>query len=156
MAQKIGWSGKLSSLDGGLGGTVTVVDASTLMIIDYTLKDASAPALYWWGATDDVIKNGFRISNKQVTKAASTNTLTIKLDAGKTPADFSTVGLWCERLSADFGQATLKPSSGSASGSSSAGGSGSSPTSGASNLAGSMGRLGLVTMGAVSFAAWLI
>ncbi|KAJ5017262.1 hypothetical protein K4K57_009168 [Colletotrichum sp. SAR 10_99] len=154
MTQKIGWSGKLSSLDGGLGGTLTVIDASTLMISDYTLKDASAPALYWWGATDDVIKHGFRISNEQVTKAASTNTLTIKLDAGKTPADFSTVGLWCERLSADFGQATLKASSGS--GSSSSGGSGSSSTSAASNLSGSMRRLAVVTVGVVSFAAWMI
>ncbi|KAI8221781.1 Cytochrome b561, DM13 and DOMON domain-containing protein [Colletotrichum sp. SAR 10_77] len=156
MTQKIGWSGKLSSLDGGLGGTVTVIDASTLMISDYTLKDASAPALYWWGATDDGIKNGFRISNEQITKAASTNTLTIKLDAGKTPADFSTVGLWCERLSADFGQATLKASSGSGSGSSSSGGSGSSSTSGATSLSGSMGRLAVVTVGVVSFAAWMI
>lgn len=126
------------------------------MISDYTLKDASAPALYWWGATDDAIKNGFRISNEQVTKAASTNTLTIKLDAGKTPADFSTVGLWCERLSADFGQATLKPSSGSGSGSSSSGGSGSSSTSAASNLSGSMGRLAVVTVGVVSLTAWMI
>jgi hypothetical protein len=105
--QKIGWSGKLSSLDGGLGGTVEVVDSKTLMITDYKLADASAPALYWWGTTDGVIKDGFRISNEQVTKKASSNSLTIMLDAGKTPADFSTVGLWCERLNANFGQATL-------------------------------------------------
>ncbi|KAF2431887.1 hypothetical protein EJ08DRAFT_648560 [Tothia fuscella] len=106
-AQKIGWSGKLSSLDGGLGGTVSVVDSKNLMIKGYTLADASAPALYWWGTTDGVLKDGFRISNKQVKEKASTNSLTIMLDAGKTPADFSTVGLWCERLNANFGQSTL-------------------------------------------------
>lgn len=38
--------GVLSSLDGGLGGTVTVSDAMTLNITNYKLKDASAPALY--------------------------------------------------------------------------------------------------------------
>lgn len=107
-AQKIGWTGTLSSLDGGLGGDVSVVDSKTLLISNYKLKDASAPALYWWGATDDNIKGGFRISNEQVTEAAKTDSLTIALDAGKTTADFTTVGLWCERLSADFGQATLK------------------------------------------------
>lgn len=105
--QKIGWTGKLSSLDGGLGGTVKVVDSTTLMISDYMLEDASAPALYWWGTTDGTLKDGFRISNEQVTEKASSDSLTIKLDAGKTTADFTTVGLWCERLNANFGQATL-------------------------------------------------
>jgi hypothetical protein len=105
--QKVGWSGKLSSLDGGLEGTISVLNSNTLMITDYKLEDASAPALYWWGTTNDVLKDGFRISNAQVKEKASTNSLTIMLDAGKTPADFSTVGLWCERLNANFGQATL-------------------------------------------------
>jgi hypothetical protein len=108
--QKIGWTGTITNTDGGLGGTVTVVDAKTLKITDYTLEDASAPALYWWGSTSDVLKDGFRISDEQVTMAAETDSLTISLDAGKTTADFSTVGLWCERLSANFGQASLKAS----------------------------------------------
>jgi hypothetical protein len=45
---KIGYSGVLTKTDGGLGGTVTVKDAMTLEITSYTLKDASAPALYWY------------------------------------------------------------------------------------------------------------
>jgi hypothetical protein len=118
-AQKAGYAGTLSSLDGGLGGTVTVIDDKTLMITNYKLEDASAPALYWWGATNTNLKGGFRISSKQVTEAAKTNTLTITLDAGKTTADFSTVGLWCEKFSANFGQAELK-----AGGASGGGGSG--------------------------------
>jgi len=83
------------------------------MISSYTLKDASAPALYWWGTTDGTLKDGFRISNEQVTSAATTDSLTIKLDAGKSSSDFTTVGLWCERLNANFGQATLKAGDGS-------------------------------------------
>ncbi|KAH7418822.1 hypothetical protein BKA64DRAFT_208983 [Cadophora sp. MPI-SDFR-AT-0126] len=131
-AATTGASGVLSSLDGGLGGTVTVTDPTTLTITSYTLKDASAPALYWWGSTDGVIKNGFRISNEQITKAATTNTITIKLDAGKTAADFDTVGLWCERLNANFGQATLKAGSASGSGIETASGSPSATSAGAS------------------------
>jgi hypothetical protein len=90
-------------------------DSQTLMISDYTLADTNAPALHWWGTTDGILRDGFRISNKQVTEKASTNSLTIMLDAGKTTADFSTVGLWCERLNANFGQATLAPMNGSTS-----------------------------------------
>ena len=112
-ATKVGWTGTLSSLDGGLGGTVTVVDANTLMITGYKLEDASAPALYWWGATDGNLKGGFRISNMHVTEKATTDKITIKLDAGKTTADFTTVGLWCEKFSANFGQAMLKAADGS-------------------------------------------
>lgn len=41
---KIGYTGVLSSLDSGLGGTIAVKDANTLVIIFYTLKGVSAPA----------------------------------------------------------------------------------------------------------------
>lgn len=57
---------------------------------------------------DGVLKNGFRIANTQVTTAATSDTYTIYLDNQKTAADFTTVGLWCERFQANFGQATLK------------------------------------------------
>ncbi|KAK2590350.1 hypothetical protein QQS21_011960 [Conoideocrella luteorostrata] len=113
-AAEVGWSGKLSSLDGGLGGSVKVVNDSALEVSGYTLKDASAPALYWWGSTTDKLSSGFRINNERVDKAASTNSIVIPLDAGKKPADFTVVGLWCEKLSANFGQTTLsKDGSGS-------------------------------------------
>jgi len=128
---KQGWSGKLSSLDGGLGGTVVVSDARTLVVQDYKLEDASAPALYWWGSTSSNLADGFRISNKQVEQAATSNTYTIALDAGKTAADFMTVGLWCEKFSVNFGQATLAPSDGK----SQTGGSGSAATASVGGVA---------------------
>ncbi len=106
---KTGWTGTLSSLDGGLGGTVVVTDTNTLTVNNYKLEDGSAPALYWWGSTSDNLADGFRISNKQVDGVASSDTYTIMLDAGKTAADFATVGLWCERFSVNFGQAKLAP-----------------------------------------------
>ena len=111
---KVGFGGTLSSLDGGLGGTVTVQDPKTLSIKNYRLEDASAPALYWWGSTSDNLKSGFRISEKQVKGTSKGGDLEIPLDAGKTAADFSTVGLWCERFGVNYGQATLKASGGAA------------------------------------------
>ncbi|KAI9867670.1 MAG: hypothetical protein M1813_008470 [Trichoglossum hirsutum] len=125
---KAGWSGTLSSLSGGLQGVVKVVDPTTLMISGFKLGDASAPALYWWGATDGNLKGGFRISNTQVKDKSSGTEITIKLDAGKTVADFATVGLWCERFGVNFGQTTLKVDGASAG--SPAPASSSSPTTG--------------------------
>lgn len=129
-AQKIGWTGTLSSLDGGLMGTVVVVDATTIMINNYQLLDASAPALHWWGSTDGMLKDGFRVSQTQVTQKSTSNTLTINLDAGKTTADFTTFGLWCESFKANFGQTTLAAATtGGSAGSSTSGSTSSSATS---------------------------
>lgn len=119
-ASQVGDSGTLSSLDGGLGGVVTVASDSSLQITQYKLADASAPELYWWGSTSSDLSAGFRISNTHITEAATSDTLTINLDAGHSPADFSTVGLWCEKFKTNFGEADLKAST--------AGSGGNSPT----------------------------
>ncbi|KAK0743838.1 hypothetical protein B0T18DRAFT_416017 [Schizothecium vesticola] len=108
-ANKTGWRGTLSSLDGGLGGTIIVADEDTLVINSYALEDGLAPALYWWGSASPRLSEGFRISNKQVNEAATSDTYTIALDAGRALEDFTTVGLWCEKFSVNFGQATLAP-----------------------------------------------
>lgn len=123
-AAEQGWSGTIKSLDGGLGGTVTVVNDTTLSISQYALKDASAPALYWWGSTTSDLPKGFRINNERVSMPASTDSIMIALDAGHKASDFEYVGLWCEKLNANFGQTQLQKAGSSGSsdkGSSSAG-----------------------------------
>ncbi|KAJ2902575.1 hypothetical protein MKZ38_000335 [Zalerion maritima] len=123
IAADVGATGDLSSLDAGLQGTVTVKDSDTLEISGYTLEDASAPALYWWGHNEeDDIESGYRINNEQVTETADDETIDVALDAGYSADDFVYVSLWCERLSANFGTAKLEGSDGDAS--STSGGSG--------------------------------
>ncbi|PNP74529.1 hypothetical protein FNYG_12152 [Fusarium nygamai] len=107
MAAKMGDSGALSSLDAGLGGTVEVVSNTELKITDYELKDASAPALYWWGSKTEDLSSGFRINKERISDTSSKMDIMVKLDAGYTAKDFSYVGLWCEKFDANFGQAKL-------------------------------------------------
>jgi hypothetical protein len=122
---EVGWTGRLSSLSGGLEGEVSVINSDTLVINNYELQDASAPALYWWGSTTTTLKDGFRISNMHITQTQTSPTnITIDLNAGKTASDFSTVGLYCEQFGVDFGQTTLSQTMGGSSSSVSA-----SPTS---------------------------
>jgi hypothetical protein len=116
IAAKVGDAGVLKGLDAGLAGTVTVKDKNTLEISGYTLEDASAPALYWWGANDENLSSGRRINNERVTATASGSTITVALDNGSTADDFSVVGLWCERFAINFGQTALKASDGSSTG----------------------------------------
>ncbi|KAF5550893.1 electron transfer DM13 domain-containing protein [Fusarium napiforme] len=113
MAAKMGDSGALSSLDAGLGGTVEVVSNTELKITDYQLKDASAPALYWWGSKTDDLSSGFRINKERISDTSSKMDIMVKLDAGYTAKDFSYVGLWCEKFDANFGQAKLTSDGGS-------------------------------------------
>jgi hypothetical protein len=136
---KDGYSGTLSSLDGGLGGTVTVIDANTIEIMDFTLEDASAPALYWWGSETEELSSGFRISNAQVTDSAMGVDLMVNLDAGKTTADFTVVGLWCERFDLNFGQTTLQAAGAGASASDSGSATATSSTAATSSAASDSG-----------------
>lgn len=154
LAAETGDVGTIKTLDGGLGGTVHVVNDSALMISDYTLKDASAPALYWWGSKDSKLSGGFRINNERVDKPASTNSIVIALDAGHKPADFEYVGLWCEKLSANFGQAML-----SKDGNSSDSGSGTNSDAkkgAATGLTAIQPATLFALLGAVTFAAHLV
>ncbi|OAQ71365.1 electron transfer DM13 domain-containing protein [Pochonia chlamydosporia 170] len=157
LAADVGASGKLDGKDGGLGGTVKVLNESAIEITGYTLKDASAPALYWWGSTNDKLSSGFRINNERVDKPASTDSIIIPLDAGKKPADFEVVGLWCEKLSANFGQAKLSKD-GSGSGSATTSGSGSQPTKmgGAAGFASPQVPTILAFLSVVLFASQLV
>jgi hypothetical protein len=113
MAAKKGDSGALSSLDAGLGGTIEVVSNTELKITDYELKDASAPALYWWGSKTEDLSSGFRINKERISDTSSKMGIMVKLDAGHTAKDFSYVGLWCEKFAANFGQAKLTSDGGS-------------------------------------------
>lgn len=106
-AAEEGYSGTIKSLDGGLEGTFTVTNDSAITVTDYKLEDASAPALYWWGSTDEDLSKGFRISNERVDDASSSDSIVISLDAGYKPSDFSYAGLWCESFKTNFGQAKL-------------------------------------------------
>ncbi|KAF4450413.1 hypothetical protein F53441_6412 [Fusarium austroafricanum] len=113
MAAMTGDSGDLSSLDGGLGGTASVVSNTELKITDYKLKEASAPALYWWGSKTKDLSSGFRINNERVSDTSSGKDIAVKLDAGYTAKDFAYVGLWCEKFHANFGQTQLTSGGGS-------------------------------------------
>lgn len=156
-AAEMGWSGTIQTKDGGLGGVVSVVNDTTLMISKYTLKDASAPALYWWGATDSNLPKGFRINNMRVSEAAKTDTIMINLDAGHKASEFTYVGLWCEKLNANFGQAMLSKDGSSTAGSGSAPSASSTPDKkgAAAGLSSSQGALAALGASALAIAAFM-
>ncbi|CEJ89626.1 hypothetical protein VHEMI05460 [[Torrubiella] hemipterigena] len=161
-AAETGWSGAIQTKDGGLGGVVTVVNDTTLMISKYTLKAATAPALYWWGATDSNLPKGFRINNERVSEPAKTDSITISLDAGHKASDFTYVGLWCEKLNANFGQALLSKDGSSSTSDSSPSGS-SAPSASpsvdkkgaAAGLSSSQGAFAALAASALAIAAFM-
>ncbi len=109
-AAEQGWTGVLNiKTDAGLGGTVTVVNDTAVMITGYTPKSATAPALHWWGSTAEDISKGFRVNSMRVSTATpDPTTIMVLLDSGKTASDFTYFGLWCESLSANFGRPSCR------------------------------------------------
>lgn len=148
-----GWTGTIKTMDGGLGGTVKVVNDTTLTISGYTLKDASAPALYWWGATTSDLPKGFRINNERVSSAATTDSLTIPLDAGHKASDFEYVGLWCEKLNKNFGQAQLSKAASTTSDSAASASPSADKKGAAAGLSVSNGAIAAFVVGAAAFMA---
>lgn len=148
-----GWTGTIKTMDGGLGGTVMVVNDTTLMISGYTLKDASAPALHWWGSTTSDLPKGFRINNERVSQAATSDSLTIPLDAGHKASDFDYVGLWCESLNKNFGQAQLSKAAATSSGSAASASPSASKTGAAAGLSAVPGAVAALVVAAVAFMA---
>jgi hypothetical protein len=55
------------------------------MVENFQLKSTVGVPLYWYGAKDNNIPGGFRISNDAVTQGQTTPAnLSVNLDAGKT------------------------------------------------------------------------
>lgn len=153
-AADVGASGVIATKDGGLGGTITVTNDTLLTITQYTLKSANAPALYWWGAKTDNLPKGFRINNERVSIAATTDSITIPLDAGYKATDFDYVGLWCEKLNANFGQAQLvKAGSGGSGSSSTTAAAGSTTKAGAASSSTKAGAAPTMGAGSVAMVA---
>jgi hypothetical protein len=156
---KANYTGTLSSLDGGLSGTITVTSPTTLLVTRYTLEDASAPALYWWGTANSQLRDGFRISNTQVTKktTGADQSYTIMLDAGKTVDDFGKVGLWCEKFGVNFGEAELKSAGTAGTGAGTGAGGSGSGGSGAGGMKseGAGKRVGAAGVGVGLMAGWV-
>lgn len=154
-----GWTGTIKNTN-GLSGNVMVVNETTIMITDYTLEDASAPSLHWWGATNSQLDKGFRVHNARVTETAKSSTLMVSLDAGHMASDFEYFGLWCETLAKNFGQAQLSKATSTMSGSSSSASAASASASPSSDkkaaAAGLSSPQGVIAAIAVAAAAFMV
>lgn len=107
---KVGASGILSELDHDVSGSVTVIDDCTLLVTNFNY-DGRGPAVYFYAGTDGAYNpdtsDAFRISGLLTGSPASNDQILLKLPDGKTLDDFNGVSVWCEAISASFGDTLL-------------------------------------------------
>ena len=103
------WTATLSTLQHGVSGTVTIVDARTLRLDNFNY-DGTAPAVYVYAAETDTRAAHIagRAIGPQLKQVFSNASLTVQLPAGQTLDSFGAVSIWCAEFRVNFGSGTFK------------------------------------------------
>lgn len=108
---RAGWVAKLSMLQHGVSGSVTIVDERTLRL-DAFHYDGGGPAVYVYLAGQDV--NAAFASGKAVGNRLNRNgvpyvnsSVVVQLPEGQTLDGLNAVSIWCADFRANFGSGTF-------------------------------------------------
>jgi hypothetical protein len=111
MYARAGWSAQLSTNHHLVSGTVTIVDAVTLQVNDFTY-DGQAPAVYFYLGTDET--DGSFASGLQVSPLLSGTAFDgtegpflLNLPQGNTMDPYHAVSVWCAAFDVNFGSGTF-------------------------------------------------
>ncbi len=112
-APGIGWQAELTTIAHDVSGTVTIVDATSVRVDDFTY-DGGGPAVYFYLGSDDTrlaFEAGLSIGG-QLTGTSfdgSQEPLLIEVPAGETLEGYHAISVWCADFNANFGSGTFLP-----------------------------------------------
>lgn len=100
----VGSTGEFSTLAHGVSGHAEIIDNCTIQITNFNY-DATAPAVYFYGANNNSFSNGFTIGEQLRDNGIDyvNDTITITLPENKTLDDLSHLSVWCVEVSVNFG-----------------------------------------------------
>lgn len=109
---RAGWSARLSTLQHGVSGRVTIVDENTLELSQFNYDGAGLAqgVFVYLGAsnTQTAFVNGLRVGpDLRRAGGYSNETFTVDLPAGMTLDGWNAVAIWCVTASANFGSGTF-------------------------------------------------
>jgi hypothetical protein len=106
-----GWSATLSRISHNVSGTVTVVDADTLQVDNFTYDGGGLDVRFYLGvdATRAAFTSGLPVGPQLLGMAfsGSQEPLVLDLPAGQTIAGWNAISVWCVDVSVSFGQGTF-------------------------------------------------
>ena len=115
---RAGWTAPLSEISHDVSGTVTIVDAVTLQVDDFTY-DGGGPAVYFYLGADDTtpsFTSGLELM-PLLTGTVYDGTggpLLLQLPQGHTMDPYQAISVWCAAFDVNFGSGTFVPEPGMA------------------------------------------
>ena len=109
---RAGWQARLSTLQHGVSGTVTIIDERTVRLSGFNY-DGGGPQVYAYLGRDDTaasFASGKRLGGRLNSPFAYANaTLDLQLPEGQTLDGFSALSIWCEAIGSSFGSGLFQP-----------------------------------------------
>jgi len=111
MMPGVGYTTSLSTNFHDVSGTVTVLDADTLLVEDFTYDGLGISVFFYLATSQNTIGAGLPIGSQLLGTAfdGTEGPFTIDLPEGMTVDGYSVVSVWCEVAEASFGDGTFAP-----------------------------------------------
>ena len=111
MMPGIGYTTSLSMNSQNVSGTVTIVDADTILVEDLTYAGGGLRVFFYLATSEDTFATGVAIGPQLVGTVfdGTQDPFTIDLPAGVTVDGFSAVSVWCDIANVSFGDGTFAP-----------------------------------------------
>ena len=109
MTPGVGYQASLSTISNDVTGTVTILDADTLLVEDFTYDGLGPSVFFYLGTSLSTFEYGLQIGTDLVGTAfdGTEDSFTIDLPAGVTVEGFNAISVWCVPFEASFGDGTF-------------------------------------------------
>ena len=109
MTPGVGYQASLSTISHNVSGTVTILDADTLLVEDFTYDGLGPSVFFYLGTSVSTFEYGLELGTDLVGTAfdGTEDSFTIDLPAGTTVEGFNAISVWCVRFEASFGDGTF-------------------------------------------------
>lgn len=109
MTPGVGDKASLSTLSHNVSGTVSIVDADTILVEDFVFDGGGLSVYFYLGTSEDTLASGLEIGPELFGTAfdGTQDAFTIDLPAGTTVDGYNAVSVWCVAAGVSFGHGTF-------------------------------------------------
>ncbi len=111
MMPGVGYQTSLSTNSHDVSGTVTIVDADTLLVEDFTFDGLGVSVFFYLATSDTTFIDGLPVGPQLVGTSfdGTEGPFTIDLPAGMTVDGYNAISVWCVAANLSFGDGTFSP-----------------------------------------------
>lgn len=109
MSPGIGYEASLSTISHDVSGTVSILDANTLLVEDFVFDGGGISIFFYLGTSENTFASGLAIGPELLGTVydGTQAPFTIDLPAGMTVDGYNAVSVWCVAAGVSFGHGTF-------------------------------------------------